>query len=74
MTKTFLLSHRDQRHPYQREDIGNMIPICISGDLLNMCSESKVAGNKDMHKSLKGIDFGHIQRIRVVSPPNHFLP
>ena len=23
----------------KREDIGNMLPICISDDLLNMCSE-----------------------------------
>ena len=46
MTKTFSSSHffgdnRDQRSGIRikREDIGNMFPICISDDLLNMCSE-----------------------------------
>ena len=44
MTKTFLPFHffgdnRDQGYHFQREDIDNMLPICISNALLNMCSE-----------------------------------
>ena len=44
MTKTFLPIHffrdnRDQVIIFKGEDIGNMLPICISNALLNMCSE-----------------------------------
>ena len=44
MTKTFLPFHfsraaRNRTFRLKREHIGNMFPICISDDLLNMCSE-----------------------------------
>ena len=45
MTKTLSLSHflgvtiGISAIHIKREDIGNMLPICISDDLLNMCSE-----------------------------------
>ena len=44
MTKTFSPSHFSgeigiSAFRIQSEDIGNMLPICISDDLLNMCSE-----------------------------------
>ena len=44
MTKTFSTSHFSgtigiSPIRIKREDTGNMLPICISDDLLNMCSE-----------------------------------
>ena len=44
MTKTFSPSHFLEAIGIsgiriKREDIGKMLPICISDDLLNMCSE-----------------------------------
>ena len=45
MTKTFLPSHffsgtiGISAIRIKIEDIGNLLPICISDDLLNMCSE-----------------------------------
>ena len=45
MTKTFLPFHFFSRSAgirtfrLKRKDVGNMFPICISNDLLNMCSE-----------------------------------
>ena len=44
MTKTFSPSHFSgtigiSAIRIKREVIGNMLPICISDDLLNMCSE-----------------------------------
>ena len=47
---------------FKREDIGNMLPICVSNALLNMCTEPEAV------KHSKGDSMDYIVQFRVMNP------